>query len=174
MLTASRLKELLHYDPESGAFTWKVHRNGRALQGQVAGTVLVRDGYRRIVIDGRYYTAGRLACLYMTGAMPARIVDHEDRERNNNRWNNIRPCTHQMNNANSATINPSGYRGVGKYGNEKRWRSQITHNKKTIYLGWFDDPTEAARAYDVAAAGFFGAFATLNYPTHGKPAQAGQ
>ena len=58
--------------------------------------------------------------------------------------------------------NTSGYKGVkvGRYG--VRWEANITVNRKKKYLGTFDDPRAAARAYDMAATTLFGGFALTN------------
>lgn len=59
--------------------------------------------------------------------------------------------------------NTSGYRGVQKL-DTNRWFAQIHRNRQVIYLGTFDTPEEAARAYDRAAREAYGKRAYLNFP----------
>jgi len=66
MLTAIRLRKVLSYAPATGIFRWKVSASTRAPVGTIAGAKNGR-GYRQIRIDGRPYSASRLAWLYMTG-----------------------------------------------------------------------------------------------------------
>ena len=60
-LTAARLREVLHYDPATGVFTWLKARI-RALVGKAAGN-LQSKGYLTIQVDGRQYLSHRLAYL---------------------------------------------------------------------------------------------------------------
>ena len=70
MLTSSRLRELLHYDPLTGLFTRLVSRSGRsAKKGVTAGWLHCR-GYIHISVDSKDYKAHRLAFLYMEGVLP--------------------------------------------------------------------------------------------------------
>jgi hypothetical protein len=41
------------------------------------------------------------------------------------------------------------HRGVFWDKKSKRWRCQLGHKNKKIFLGYYNDPEEAARAYDV-------------------------
>ena len=68
-LTVERLREALHYDPETGVFTWLVDRGG-VRKGSVAGCVnkAKNQGYRLIGLGGRLYRAHLLAWLYTYGA----------------------------------------------------------------------------------------------------------
>jgi hypothetical protein len=71
MLTQSALKELLHYDPDKGLFSWRINA-GRRKAGDVAGSI--RTGYRVIGIDGALFSAARLAFLYVTGDLPSGTI----------------------------------------------------------------------------------------------------
>jgi hypothetical protein len=70
-MTIERLKEMLEYDPTTGAFTWRQrpHAKSRQKPGDIAG-VLKNNGngsYRYIGIDSRQYLASQLAWLYVHG-----------------------------------------------------------------------------------------------------------
>jgi hypothetical protein len=99
-------------------------------------------------------------------------VDHRNRNGIDCRRNNIRLATTAQNQANRGRTqaNRSGYKGVSWSEQRRKWLVQITCNGERRHVGRFDDPTEAALAYDRAARDAFGAFARLNYPTDGEQA----
>lgn len=90
-------------------------------------------------------------------------VDHIDGNGLNNQRYNLRICTTSQNQANTKRHidNLSGYKGVSK--SKKKWRAQIKINKRTIVIGSFETPEEAARAYDKVSKENFGEFAYLNF-----------
>ncbi|HQI28525.1 MAG TPA: AP2/ERF family transcription factor, partial [Sedimentisphaerales bacterium] len=91
------------------------------------------------------------------------VVDHKNRYGLDNRRINLRNATPGQNNFNRAhNVGVSGFRGVHPYGD--RWLAQIGHQYKALRLGVFDDPAEAARAYDRKAIELHGEFACLNFP----------
>jgi hypothetical protein len=98
MLTAERLRELVHYCQDTGVFTPRVNRGSA---GGKAGNV-APSGYRRLHVDGRLHLEHRLAWLYMTGQWPARHIDHINRCRSDNRFANLRDVTQAENNRNRA------------------------------------------------------------------------
>ena len=77
MLTQARLKELVHYDPETGRWTFTTNhgRYGRIKAGGEAGHIHRHNGYRYIWVDDKAYRACRLAFLYMTGSWPAEYAE---------------------------------------------------------------------------------------------------
>lgn len=149
-LTQARLKELLHYDPETGIFTWLViANNNKALVGTVAGS-LNKPGYMMIGVDRKRYLAHRLAFLYMTGEWPSEQVDHINGERTDNRWCNLRAATEGENKHNIGgppRTNTSGYLGVSWDKSRGKWRAHIYLRNVQHHLGRFTTPEAAHAAY---------------------------
>ena len=96
------------------------------------------------------------------------FVDHKDGNGLNNKKENLRICTNAQNqmNRNKPINNVSGFKGV-YYINEKnrkrKYRAFICKNNKTINLGDYFTPEEAAITYDKKAKELFGEFALLNF-----------
>lgn len=148
MLTQERLKEVLHYDPETGIFTAKVTRGNR-LAGRAVGCDN-GDGYLQIRIDNRLYFAHRLAFLWMTGVQPKHQIDHINGVRSDNRWPNLRdlPVAENAHNIGGPRRdNTSGFVGTWYDKRENRWASAIQVHRKRRYLGYFDTPELAHAAY---------------------------
>ena len=91
------------------------------------------------------------------------MCDHKNRDTLDNQPNNLRSCTVSQNNMNVGIRknNTSGYKGVSKCG--KKWRAAITFGGKGVSLKCWDNPEDAARAYDEAAKIYHGEFAFLNF-----------
>jgi len=71
-------------------------------------------------------------------------VDHIDRDKLNCcRWN-LRPVTRQQNLRNRKFKSKSGFTGI--YQKNNKWYVRITINKKTIYVGIFNDLCQAINA----------------------------
>ena len=160
-ITAERLREVLHYDPDTGIFTWIKNTGYKRMAGKVAGKVS-SHGYISIGIDRLNLYAHRLAFLYMTGKIPKEI-DHIDTIRHNNKWANLREATRTFNNANRTASKirklPKGVTQVQSKGKKlNRYFARIHLNDKCYYLGCFSSPEEAAMMYQSAASGFFGPF----------------
>ena len=136
MNLSDRLKELLHYEPSTGVFTWKIC-SGRAQIGAVAGHINKPHGYHVITIDGKKHKAHRLAWLYVHGSIPDEQIDHKNRVRTDNRIDNLRPADQFTNMANAGdnARNTSGFKGVAWHEATQKWTVRLTVKRKTIYLG---------------------------------------
>jgi len=146
ILTQARLKEFLHYDPDTGIFT-RIKTVGCVSKGSVAGWVNTH-GYLQTRIDKQYYLLSRLAFLYMEGMFPAEFVDHENHKRQDNRWINLRHASRTDNSRNytKRKDNTSGHVGVSWYPRYQQWLARISHNGKRICLGYYDTKEKAMAA----------------------------
>lgn len=149
MLTQEQLKELLHYCPETGVWTWIVSRGGMK-KGDVAGCVHTSSGkkYRRIKLFGSMRPAHRIAFLYVTGRFPENGVDHEDGNGLNNRWSNLREANSADNAKNQRlpANNTSGTVGIYFRKERNRWEASIEINRRHKSLGYFRNKDDAIAA----------------------------
>jgi len=140
MLTQAKLKEVLHYDPETGDFTWQVSTANCIKVGALAGS---KDsyGYHKIAIKGKTYKAHRLAWLYTHGEFPEDAIDHINGVRDDNRIVNLRAVTIQENQRNQKKFvhNTSGTTGVHWHKRHGRWQARVFAGGKRIHLGSFVD-----------------------------------
>lgn len=93
-------------------------------------------------------------------------VDHNDGNGLNDQRSNLRLATQSQQKMNTTknSRNTSGFKGVCWDKTHNKWRVRIGVNGKKINVGRFDNPIDAARAYDEAAIKYFGEFAKLNLP----------
>lgn len=170
-LTQKILKELLHYDPETGTFIWRErdvkyfshcknpeHRcnvwnarfsNTFAENKSKHKNSIAYYVYIGITLDkkSKNYKAHRLAFLYMTGEFIEKHVDHIDGNSMNNSWTNLREVTNQENQKNCklSSNNLSGYNGVCFAKRERKWLVSIGVNKRKIFGGYFTNKEDAIK-----------------------------
>jgi hypothetical protein len=137
------LRDLIHYDPDTGQFTWKARRPahfthckrepawvcriwnarhagrpafGRRVHGYIAGRIL-----------GVHVYAHQVAFAFMTGAWPESQIDHINGQRSDNRWRNLRPVDPKENARNTAmsSRNSSGVVGVSWNHEKRRWWAYV-------------------------------------------------
>lgn len=162
-LTQSTLKESLHYDPDTGEFTWAKPCGVRGIVGQSAGSW--RNGYIMIQVSHQKHFAHRLAFLYMVGRMPCGPMDHINGVKDDNRWENLREVSHTENMRNRVLDCrvSHGVHGVWLRADTGKWRASINVDSRRISLGTYEHFFDAvcARKSAEIAHGF--------HPLHGRP-----
>ena len=86
---------------------------GRFKAGDEAGTKL-STGYYSVQLNGKNYMAHRVVWVLLNGSIGREIIDHKDKNRSNNKIENLRLVTHSINGKNSSirSHNKTGYTGV--------------------------------------------------------------
>jgi len=150
-LTQELLKSLLHYDPETGVFTWLSDRGGGISMGDIAGGNDGR-GYIRIRVMGKRHKAHRLVWLYVYGRFPSQHMDHINRNPSDNRLCNLREVNDSQNaqNRDVHKNSKSGIKGVRWHTQFSKWHVRLMVNKKQNSLGLYDTLEEAIDARKAA------------------------
>lgn len=156
------IKAWFDYNPETSEILWKEW---------VSPDWYKHDGYHKRFMEERsgkvvkfhklptgylYIDAGKIKTIYAHqiawvlnyGELPSHCVDHIDGNRENNSIENLRDVPQKINARNSklSKNNTSGAAGVSWDQKNKKWRSQLMVDGKTLVFGRFDTVTEAAKA----------------------------
>ena len=98
---------------------------------------------------------------FIMGAAIGEIIDHRNGDTLDCRKGNLRRATRSGNRANAEKHKGSSrYKGVCLH--HGRWVARIRCNKRLMRLGAFDNPVEAALAYDEKARELHGDFVRTN------------
>ena len=128
-------REHVQIDKDSpSGLSWRRY-NGRQITGRGA------DGYYRFQLDGKTWKAHRVVwCLYYGDVGPGLVVDHLDRNKANNRIENLKLKTQSGNCLNKQ-------KKLAKYARKRkgRWESHFTMpvTRKFTYVGMFATEQEA-------------------------------
>jgi hypothetical protein len=152
-MSREKANELFRYDGMN--LFWKKPGGGRQ-RGKHAGRI-GNTGYWRISHLGKSYMAHNIIYNMIHGLIPDGLsVDHVDRDRLNNRIDNLRLATakEQANNRTPVSFmsnSTSGRIGVGWHKSTGLWRAHYKKAGKQISLGYFklkDDAIKARIAYE--------------------------
>jgi len=140
-----------------GHLWWREPKSGRQL-GKPAGS---NDGkgYRHIGHHKKIYQAHVLIWNYHNGYVPQGFnIDHINRDRGDNRIENLRLADDYMQQINASLRNDSTsqVRGVSWNKSRKKWRADICVNKVTHCLGRFTDKQDAIEARRNAELKYWG------------------
>lgn len=139
----------LKYNSETGLFTWLRNKGKTAKMGDVAGAVH-KSGYRRIGVCGAIVYAHRLAWLVHYGAEPVGQIDHINGNKDDNRIENLRDVTPEINMQNKPSAQPRSKSGViGVVGSPEgdSWAAQISFKGRVVRVGGFTDIEDAHGMY---------------------------
>jgi len=140
-LLQSDLKSVLSYDPETGIFTRIKNPNKKV-------GCIDSQGYLFIGIGEKYYYGHRLAWLYMYGYTPENDIDHINRDRLDNRIDNLRHVSRTCNYINSkvSTRCKTGVTGVSWNKGISKWVARINRNRRLLEQRAYDTEEEAVVA----------------------------
>lgn len=162
-LTQQIVRELISYDPETGVARWKPRSAKWFKEGRCSPEVnakwwndkfsgkeisyISRQGYIKFSLLSKHLLLHRVIWLYMTGENPNQ-VDHINRNKQDNRWCNLRNVDQfeNMKNLPLSKSNTSNTCGVTWHKRDKVWQSYIKVNSKNIYLGSYKDKMDAIKA----------------------------
>lgn len=171
MINQETLKELLHYNPDTGIFTWNYRdvkwfkRNkdfliwNKRFANKIAGNIHTHfktgKSYIRLRIFGKSYVGHRLAVLYMNGSLSDnnKEIDHKDGDGLNNSWLNLKETNRQGNSRNRRlqSNNTSGQCGISLNKRDDKFVAYIYDlNGNKISLGTFKTFDEAVMVRKLA------------------------
>lgn len=151
VLTQARVRELFDYDQKIGNLIRRTSQSSKNSVGDIVG-YRGNNGYLYVRVDGRLYLVHRVIWMYVHGYFPEHYIDHINRDKCDNRLENLREATNKCNMRNSKlrSDNKTGITGIFLLKDRGKWLANIRVDNKTKFLGEFIDFTEAV-AHRLAA-----------------------
>jgi hypothetical protein len=151
-LTQKDVQEFFNYDEKTGKLFWKsVHswKNRHIINSRNANKEagsLSNNGYLIVGLKQKLYKVHRIIWLYVYGYCPENYIDHINRDKTDNRIENLREVSNQCNVRNSKLQrnNKSTIKGISWHKETCKWVVKIRLNGKNYYLGIYKDFYEAA------------------------------
>lgn len=136
-LRPEEAKSIWSYDSETGLISWRERpveafssenhwkRFCEKSEGKICGTITKR-GYVVVSYNGYQYYAHRIAWVVCYGEWPLEYIDHVDRDKLNNRIDNLRVVDPKKNsrNVSMSSRNSSGIVGVSYDESTEVWRAR--------------------------------------------------
>lgn len=159
-LTKEFVCDLFDYD--DGVLVWKINSGANKLAGKIAGWKH-KNGYRCVKISRKEFKVHRIIFLMHYGYLPE-MVDHIDRNIENNRIENLRAATRSENGMNQKirSDNSSGAKGVVWNDSCNKWAVTCQIKNKRMYFGVYEDLELASLVAEEARNKHHGEFARHN------------
>lgn len=171
--SAGYLRVCLLYEKESGKLFWKKRPRKHFVSqkeflrwntrhaGKPAHSSRDKSGHARVTVDKTLFLTHRVIWKLMTGKEPKHLIDHKDRNPENNRWKNLRQANDAQSVVNRRMFcnNTSGCTGVVFSKQHNQWRAGLYFECRRIELGLFDIFENAVAARQRAVKKFHGEFA---------------
>lgn len=138
------LKEVhdnFNYDPLSGQLFWKKSGHGRR-KNKCVGSIN-NDGYLQVVFNYKLIPVHRLVWFLHHGVWPS-FIDHKDRDRLNNRLENLREVTPFENTMNSSIVNALSPKVKWVHRFKNKYQVRRSEQGKSRYYGTFDSLEQAS------------------------------
>jgi hypothetical protein len=164
-ITQDYLRKAFELDHRTGELFRKVEIQNRVTREDKPAGSLRDDGRCEVSVLGRVLRRHQLVYLYVHGRIPEQI-NHKNGILSDDRPENLREVTTSQ--RSMSKIAGRLGRDLPKGVSQHKWvktnpfYARIKANGKTVHLGYFATPEEAAAAYDAAAKNLFGKFARPN------------
>ncbi len=144
-LTQTTVTEL--FEHRNGQLIWKKNLRGPAKKGTVAGW-LGSNGYFKVGVNGSEEYVHRIIWLLHHGYLPENNLDHIDRNKTNNKIENLREASQSCNmrNYGNKQHNKTGVNGVCWKERYKKWHANIVITGTQIHLGYYKNFKNAVHA----------------------------
>ncbi|UFM70401.1 HNH endonuclease [Leclercia adecarboxylata] len=141
-----RMSDLFHYN--NGVLHWKGKPARWMIAGDKAGYKM-KSGHHSVSVRGKRIYVHRIVWEIHYGEVPkGMVIDHINGNPDDNRIENLRCVTQQLNmlNKRKQSNNTSGFTGIGFHKQRNKWRATFMDE----HLGLFENFIEACEARIVA------------------------